>query len=183
MGPEYPGEGAIHIHQHYSRVQSRQNSLGTCKLADKICILEHKKNIKSLRKWQKKIIMWNQCCSQLIPRILKRRTMNHKTYIQDIGGGGLKEGVGQPFWPGSTNNVGIVEKKTKNHKKIHTLFLLLTFKCWDGQLRTPRIVVDGTQVEVVDGTFLNIWRESGDWVALHNITSRGSTQKEGEWSG
>ena len=23
------------------------------------------------------------------------------------------------------------------------------------------------------------WRESGDWVALHNITSRGSTQKGG----
>ena len=51
-------------------------------------------------------------------------------------------------------------------------------------MKTPHIVVDGTKVEVVDGASLNTWRESGDWVALHNITSRGSTQKRresGDW--
>ena len=51
-------------------------------------------------------------------------------------------------------------------------------------MRTPHIVVDGTRVEVVDGASLNIWRESGDWVALHNITRRGSTHKRresGDW--
>ena len=36
--------------------------------------------------------------------------------------------------------------------------------------------VDGTQVEVVDGAPLNTWWVSGDWVALQNILSRGSTQ-------
>ena len=36
--------------------------------------------------------------------------------------------------------------------------------------------VDGTQVEEVDGASLNTWRVSGDWVALQNILSRGSTQ-------
>ena len=50
-------------------------------------------------------------------------------------------------------------------------------------LREPivdsHLVVNGTKVEVVDGASLNTWRESGDWVALHNITSRGSTQKGG----
>ena len=48
-------------------------------------------------------------------------------------------------------------------------------------MKTPHIVVDGTRVEVVDGASLNTWRESGDWVALDNIKSRGSTQKVGDW--
>ena len=32
-------------------------------------------------------------------------------------------------------------------------------------------------------TATNTWRESGDWVALHNIISRGSTHiSDGKWT-
>ena len=48
-------------------------------------------------------------------------------------------------------------------------------------MRTPHFGLDGTLVEEVDSASLNTWRESGDWVALDNITSRGSTQKVGDW--
>ena len=68
-------------------------------------------------------------------------------------------------------------KKKKNTKKSNISHF--RYWCWESLLRTPHIVVDGTKVEVVDGASLNTWRASGDWVALHTITSRGSTQNGG----
>ena len=54
--------------------------------------------------------------------------MNPKMHIQDLGGGGLKECVGQPFWPGSTNHISGVEKKSKNTKKVLFLLLILVLR-------------------------------------------------------
>ena len=44
-----------------------------------------------------------------------------KTNIHNFGGGGLEEGVGQPSWPGSTNDVSGVEKKKKMQKKYNNI--------------------------------------------------------------
>ena len=112
--------------------------------------------------------------------------------IQEFGGGGFKEGVGQPSWPGSTSHISGVEKKPKNTKK--ALFLLLILV-----LREP--IVDPTHCGRWHQSWSGTWcfsqhlegewrlgcpaqhhkqgvhskrRESGDWVALFT-SHRGST--------
>ena len=86
--------------------------------------------------------------------------MNTEKDIQDLGGGGLKEGVGQPSWPGSTNNIRGVEKKQKKHKKSIISFLLLIL-----MLREP----------IEDPAHCGRWYQgrSGRWCFSQHL--------EGEW--